>query len=228
MNWLEVEGPLSDTWPPKSYQAVFGGLPFEVADGQVRVMVSDPNEDARRLLLEFQQRFSKDEPIDVEPFVQVFRRAMELEQGFTNSMIVAVSALLCSPEFLFLEASTGKLDSRAFRQRLAYFLWNGPPDDNVMARDVSGGASDEAIDENLNRMLEDSRVERFVSSFLDYWLDLRDINANTPDAALYPEYYLDEMLTESSILETRLFFRELMMKNLPARFFVNADFAFVN
>ena len=28
VDWLDVEGPLNDVWPPKAHQALFGGLPL--------------------------------------------------------------------------------------------------------------------------------------------------------------------------------------------------------
>lgn len=67
-----------------------------------------------------------------------------------------------------------------------------------------------------------------MNAFLDYWLDLRDIQANAPDNELYPDYYLDDLLTESSVLETRRFFRELIDRDLPARTLIHSDFTFVN
>ncbi|MCZ6672863.1 MAG: DUF1588 domain-containing protein, partial [Verrucomicrobia bacterium] len=45
---------------------------------------------------------------------------------------------------------------------------------------------------------------------------------------LYPDYYLDDMLTESSVRETRLFFRELVDHDLPVRNLVDSDFSFIN
>ncbi|HBT22605.1 MAG TPA: hypothetical protein DEA68_08205, partial [Verrucomicrobiales bacterium] len=80
----------------------------------------------------------------------------------------------------------------------------------------------------VERMLDDPRAARFVDSFLDYWLDLRDILANAPDAILYPDYYLDDELTEASVFETRAFFTELLARDLPARNVVDSDFIFAN
>ena len=56
VQWIEVEGPLAESWPPPSYQAVFGDLPFEVADGQVQAISETPDQDAERLLTDFAHR----------------------------------------------------------------------------------------------------------------------------------------------------------------------------
>jgi hypothetical protein len=52
--------------------------------------------------------------------------------------------------------------------------------------------------------------------------------ATAPDANLYGDYYLDDLLTESAQAETQLFFAELLRKNLPARNLVASDFAMLN
>ena len=78
------------------------------------------------------------------------------------------------------------------------------------------------------RLLDDPKARRFVDAFLDYWLDLRKIVATAPDAALYPDYYLDDLLSESALEETELFFAELLRGDLPARNLVAADFAMLN
>ncbi|HTD66874.1 MAG TPA: DUF1588 domain-containing protein, partial [Candidatus Limnocylindria bacterium] len=45
---------------------------------------------------------------------------------------------------------------------------------------------------------------------------------------LYPDYYLDDLLTESALEETQLFFAELLRGNLPARNLASSDFAMLN
>ena len=52
--------------------------------------------------------------------------------------------------------------------------------------------------------------------------------ATAPDAALYPDYYLDDLLSESALEETERFFAELLQGDLPARDLVAADFAMLN
>ncbi|MCO8124585.1 DUF1588 domain-containing protein [Stieleria sp. TO1_6] len=233
MNWMEVEGPLSEVWPPKSYQAVLGELPFVVDEAMgVRAITESPREDAARLLAAFGRRCLGDEvDASIEPYLAVFDQAGSLGQDFTDSLVAAMSAMLCAPEFLYLAETPGRLTASAFRQRLAYFLWNGPADDAVVPKDLqyAGVPSRQAeIRSVTRRMLDDPRSDRFITAFLDYWLDLRDINSNTPDAALYPDYYLDELLTESSLIETRRFFRELLDHDLSVRNLIDSEFVFVN
>lgn len=230
INWLEVEGPLSEEWPPRSYQALFGDLPFETSkENRVRVRSENPEADARRLLLAFMQAGYR-QPLankkSVEPFLKIYHRATELGEDFTDAMIAAFASVLCSTDFLYLESQAGSLDSNELASRLSYFLWNGPPDQELRQTRNLRNAS--TLRKQSERLLDDPRSERFINAFLDYWLDLREINANTPDAILYPEYYLDDQLTEASLQETRLFFRELVERDLPVRNLLDSDFTYVN
>src|SRR6185295_9330050 len=78
------------------------------------------------------------------------------------------------------------------------------------------------------RLLNDPKSSRFVEAFLDYWLDLRKFDATTPSNTLYPDYYLDEGLTEAALDESRMFFTELVERNLPAHNVIDSDFTYLN
>lgn len=229
-NWLEIEGPLHESWPPPSYGVLFDELPFQIdEDKHVTVRSERPAADAERLLWRFLQKAANrplTNPAESEPFLAVYHHARELGQSFTDAMIAAYTAILCSPDYLYLEAQPGPLDGHELAQRLAYFLWNGPPDQALA--DEPNLAMPAALEEHTERLLNDPRLDQFLHRFLDYWLALRDIKLNAPDASLYTDYYLDELLTESAIRETRMFMRELIDRDLPARNLIDANFSFLN
>lgn len=229
-NWLEIEGPLHESWPPPGYRVLFDELPFEIDENQrVTVHSENPDADAARLLWRFLQNASNrplTDPAETAPFEAVYHHARELGEPFTDAMIAAYTAILCSPDYLYLEAQPGPLEGHELAQRLSYFLWNGPPDEALAHEpDLTIPA---ALAEHTERLLNDPRVDKFLHRFLDYWLQLRDIKLNAPDASLYTDYYLDELLTESALRETRLFVRELVDRDLPARNLIDSDFTFLN
>nr|WP_157447539.1 DUF1592 domain-containing protein [Chthoniobacter flavus] len=76
------------------------------------------------------------------------------------------------------------------------------------------------------RMLNDPKAERFITDFTDQWLDLRELDLTSPDKKLYPEFH--PILRDAMPAETRAFFRELLVHNLPVRNVVHADFAMLN
>ncbi len=251
--WLEVEGPIYDEWPTAGHKLLFGDLPMvtrKVAKATtnsgetnrfgdrkfrpppgVEVLSKKPMADAEPLLREFIRRAYRRpaEVTEFKRFLPVVRSALKKGNSFTDAMIAAYTAVLCSPEFVCLEEKPGRLEDYALAARLAFFLWNAPPDDELRRLAAKNELHQpEVLRAQTERLLADPKSRRFVDAFLDYWLDLRRIVATAPDSGLYPDYYLDDLLTESAREETQLFFAELLRGDLPARNLVASDFAMLN
>lgn len=206
--WLEVEGPLAESWPPAGR----------------RLLLGDGGTDPEPLLRGFLRKAYRRPPAepDVARFLSIIRGALDKGVPYVEALLAGYTAVLCSPGFVCLEEKPGPLEAPALAARLSYFLWNSPPDDALRA------APPERLRAEVDRLLDDPRSRRFTDAFLDYWLDLRRVNATSPDAALYPDYYLDDLLIESATEETQLFFAELIRRDLPARHVVSSDFAMLN
>ena len=191
---------------------------------------SDPM-DGARLVRGFMQRAYR-RPVqdaDVQPFVKLFHTARDAGANFTDALLTAYTGVLCSPAFVTLEEKPGPLDDHALATRLSYFLWNSEPDATLRSLADQGALHNpKVLSAQADRLLADPRSQRFVDAFLDYWLDLRKTNNTSPDETLYPDYYLDDFLTEFSVEETRAFFAELLHNDLPARNLVASDFVMVN
>lgn len=248
--WMEVKGPFVDQWPPAGHKLLFGDLPLdqeeikaEPSEGErrrfraplksykVTAIPKAPTEDAQKLLRVFMSRAYRG-PVaeaEVQRFAKLARDTMEKGRSFTDSMIAAYTAVLCSPEFLYFQENPGKLSDFALAERLSYFLWNSAPDKEL--RDFAAANQlhrRSTLRAQTERMLNDPRSRQFINAFLDYWLDLRAISGAAPDEELYPDYQLDDYLAESMIDETRLFFAELLKRNLHITNIVSSDFAMLN
>src|SRR5436190_6316398 len=206
--WMEVEGPLYEEWPPPGHKLLFGDLPMKVRQvttpegdpGQhhrfkpppgVEVLSKDPMADARRLLGEFLRQAYRRPTDDSElkRFLPVVRASLHRGDNFTDAMIAAYTAVLCSPEFLCLKEQPGRLDDYALASRLSFFLWNSVPDQELRRCAAKHQLHRPAVlRAQTERLLADPKFHQFVEAILDYWLDLRKILATATDAELYTDY----------------------------------------
>jgi mono/diheme cytochrome c family protein len=234
VQWVEVEGPLHDTWPPESHRRIFGDLPQKSSPGynvrnRVEVVSDQPEADAERVLRAFARRAFRQTVTDedIKPFVALFKAKLDAMYSFERAMRVGLSAILLSPEFLFLREKPGKLDDFALASRLSYFLWSTMPDEELLALSEQKKLSDtDTLRNQVERMLNNPKAEAFTENFVGQWLGLRDIDFTEPSHILYPEF--DAMLKESMVRETELFFTEVLTLDLSLTNFVASDFTMLN
>lgn len=169
------------------------------------------------------------EPYEIAPYRAIVDQQLAAGESFEEAMIAGYKAVLCSPDFLFvgLESSDTSNANFALASRLSYFLWNSMPDDELRRLAESGSLSQpQTLIKQVERMLSDSRSDRFVEHFLDQWLEMKDIDFTTPDPQLYPEF--DPWLRDSMLAETRACFRKLIAENRSIDHVIDSDFVLVN
>ncbi|MBA4019053.1 MAG: hypothetical protein C0483_17940 [Pirellula sp.] len=217
VQWMEIEGPLDEGVAERRRQLVFDHV--------------DPDRgtpaDAERLLQRFAERAFR-RPIDapdVEPYAAVMRAQFAAGASFREGLKVGMQAVLCAPEFLFVNPEAA--DDYAVASRLSYFLWSAPPDAELLQAAASGKLrrADERR-RHVDRMLADGRAQFFAHHFLDHWLDLKKIDFTTPDKDIYPEY--DEPLRDAMVRETRMFFADLLQNDGSVRNIIDSDYAMLN
>jgi mono/diheme cytochrome c family protein len=234
IEWVEVEGPLHDSWPPESHRRIFGDLaqrpaPNYQRSDRVEVVSENPATDAERILRSFASRAFRRPVTDDElaPFLRLFEGRMAEGYSFEQAVRVGLKGIMVSPNFLFLREPPGKLDDYALASRLSYFLWSTMPDEPLLALAADGKLSQpDILRDQVERMLADPKSRAFTENFVGQWLKLRDIDFTEPDPRLYPEY--DELLRTSMVDETHLFFGELLREDLSIANFIASDFSFLN
>jgi len=240
---VEIEGPIVDRFPTKGHDLIFEGIdrreiaPRNPKDKEkshyvpkFEVVSADPAADVIPALKRFAsgafRRPADDE--DVAPYLILFQRELGGGATFEESLRTALTAMLCSPEFLYLKESSGALDDFALASRLSYFLSRTHPDTALHTEAVAGRLSKDpqALKKETLRLLDSPHFQRFVVDFTDSWLDLRSIEFTNPDETLFPEF--DRYLQHSMVDETRAYLRELIVENRSIDHLVKSDFAMLN
>ncbi|MSU40845.1 MAG: DUF1592 domain-containing protein [Pedosphaera sp.] len=164
---------------------------------------------------------------ELETILENIARNIDSGAPLKSAFLNEVAALMTAPDFLCVVEQPGKLNDFALASRLAYFLWNSTPDEELLDLARKGRLADsKVLREQTDRLLKDPKSQRFVNSFMDQWLGLWGMDNTTPDKDLYPEY--DDVLKMSSVLETQASFRRMLEKNLSVRDFVAPNWALVN
>jgi hypothetical protein len=87
-------------------------------------------------------------------------------------------------------------------------------------------ASGKSLESEVDRMLLDDRINRFIDDFSRQWLQLHRVGMFPPDKKLYPDY--DDWLEKSMRGEVVEYFREVFVQNLPIESFIDSDWTVAN
>ena len=147
--------------------------------------------------------------------LRAFRRpltSMEVERYARIGSRDAIAAMLASPHFLY-RTELGEPDGEQYQltaievaSALSYFLWGGPPDEQLMEAAGSGGLDDEAgIAAASRRLLADPRARETLGSFALMWLGVEELK----DAVRGPQ--LNAELRDAMLSETRSLFTSVVL-----------------
>jgi hypothetical protein len=111
--------------------------------------------------------------------------------------------------------------------RLSFFLWSSIPDDELLDLAAAGKLSEPAVlQQQVRRMLADSRAESLVTNFADQWLHLRNLESITPDLRLFPDF--DDNLRQAFRRETQLLLENVVREDRSVLDLIRADYTFLN
>jgi hypothetical protein len=239
---VEFEGPLYDAWPPASHRNIF----IESAHS------ADPAAYARDIIRNFATRAFR-RPItanEESSLMNIFTKSFASGVSFRDSVKDALQVVLTSPQFLFLienspSPAAEPLEPYELASKLSYFLWNGPPDRellesaSIVARvsdagsdsksSASGPASETRAtmwDSQVTRMIADPRFDKFIHEFTSQWLALEKFDVLEPDRARFPQLTRD---TRAQLRrEPEQFLKHLIRNNLSVQQLIGSDFVLAN
>ena len=155
---------------------------------------------------------------------------LESEQDFTAAMKKVAAAVLSSPLFLYRTPPATPADEPfALAERLAYSLWGSCPDRELIDLAADGSLTEPAIlAQQVERMLADPRIERFLDAFPAQWMQLENILAATPDPSLSRIYSLDPKRPAGTqmVLEPLLLFEAVLLENRPLAELIRPTFSY--
>ncbi|MGE3509426.1 MAG: DUF1592 domain-containing protein [Vicinamibacterales bacterium] len=171
---------------------------------------------------------------DLAPLMRLFEDGRA--EGFDAGIELALQRLLVGPEFLFRVErdpetrpadGTYPISDLELASRLSFFLWSSIPDEPLLAEATRGRLSrPEVLDQQVKRMLGDSRAHAFITNFTGQWLYLRNLPALAPDPNLFPDF--DESLRIAFRREVELFFESLLREDRSATDLLTADHTFLD
>jgi mono/diheme cytochrome c family protein len=172
---------------------------------------------------------------DIQPLLDLYKVGRK-EGGFETGIGLALQRILVSPEFLFriehdpATVSAGaayRISDLELASRLSFFLWSSTPDNQLLNLAAAGKLKEPAVlEQQVRRMLADSRSNALVTNFFGQWLYLRNMPGVHPDQDAFPEF--DENLRAAFEQETQLFLESNLREDRSVLDLLNADYTFVN
>ena len=156
--------------------------------------------------------------------------------GFESGLEMAIRSILVSPEFLFrLESEpAGAAANTPYRvgdldlaTRLSFFLWSSIPDDELMrVAEKKELHKPDVLQQQVRRMLADSRSRALVDNFAGQWLHIRNVAGHQPSPELL--FHYDDNLRKALERETKMLFESIIKENRSVIDLLNADYTFLN
>ncbi|HEY7337912.1 MAG TPA: DUF1592 domain-containing protein [Bryobacteraceae bacterium] len=240
-------GPLEGfTFSPQIGQVVitgpYDGKPATDLPSRRKIMLCAPAADgevpcAKKILAELARRAYR-RPVtdaDLEDLLSEYQNGRN-QGDFESGIERALQAVLADPEFVFRGEAipAGIKPGQAFRigdlelaSRLSFFLWSGPPDDQLLALASEGKLSDaDVLERQTRRMLSDARSRALVTNFGAQWLQLRNLASSSPIALDFPDF--DDTLRDAFRTETEMLLESFIREDRNVAELLDADYTFVN
>jgi hypothetical protein len=138
---------------------------------------------------------------DLKGALDFYAQGRQEGGDFDSGIQKGLLAILVSPKFLFrmIEPPPGAVPGQSFplndidlASRLSFFLWAGPPDEELIKVAAAGTLHDTPVlDAQVRRMLKDPRAHTLVTDFAFEWLNIRGLELVDPDTNLFPDYTAD-------------------------------------
>ncbi len=220
---IEFEAPYHSVWPPKSHTDIF----FDSPD------VADKEKYTSQVLSKFMENAFRRplEKGEVETYMEFWRVVKDDYARYEDGVKEVLVAILCSPNFIYLaEPEEGTSDDeREFflASRLSYFLWDSPPDQELLALADRGKLHrKKELKKQVQRMLQDDRIWAMVRNFSKEWLRIDRHESMSTNVNEYEDY--SRFVKRDMAEETYHFVHHVLDCNMYLGNLIESDFAMLN
>jgi hypothetical protein len=157
-------------------------------------------------------------------------------QPFDKGVEQIVAAVLASPDFLYrsirgsktaVKTSDFPLTDLELARRLSFFIWNTPPDAELLKLAESNGLTKPGVvDAQVKRMMADPKAQSLVSGFAMKWLDLNGLDSVQPDAQIFNGFNVS--LKGDFLKEAELFLSSILLENKNVVDLLTSNQTFMN
>jgi mono/diheme cytochrome c family protein len=222
-NGIEITGPFNPTGISRtsSRDLIFVCDPRKTGEAACAKQITENL--ARRA---YRRPVTADDVAGLMPFYEYWRKD---GGSFDKGIEQVVAAVLASPDFLYraISAPNGALTDLELASRLSFFLWNTPPDDELLKLAATGGLSKPgALNAEVKRMMADPKASSLVTSFAVKWLTLDGLDSVKPDPVLFPGF--NEQLRHDFLYEAEAFISSIFLEDRSVVDLLTSDHTFLN
>jgi hypothetical protein len=173
---------------------------------------------------------------DLETLLSFYQRRRNSNGDFEMGIEAALEYILASPEFLYrfepdppdlAPGAVYQVSGLALASRLSFFLWGSIPDDQLIDLASRNRLDDPPVlEQQVRRMLADSRSGTRIADFAEQWLFLRNLKSSAPNLDTFPDF--DDNLRQAMKQETELLFSSIVREDRNVVDLLNADYTFAN
>ena len=237
VNWMEFEGPVYESWPPKHHTDILFKSPLRKSNSTAYV-----KEVLREFMTRAFRRPVKEE--EISRYLAIYNQVKVDFPTMEEAMRETLAMVLISPDFMYHTVSSEKTNKHyEMASRLSYFLWGSMPDKELFELASKRKLADsKVIESQVIRMLKDPRAADFVRNFTVQWLSIEKMKQVAINKDLFPRFlYLIPRgerrglevpyiptVRDYMMDETVGFVGELIKRNASVLNIVDSNFAYLN
>jgi hypothetical protein len=167
---------------------------------------------------------------ELEEWMGLFDKEYQKSGNLQATIQNLVVSMVLHPSFIyrFEEENSDKVNSHDLATRLSYFLWSSTPDSELLHLAAEDKLTDTTVlEQQIGRMLQDSRSSRLSKQFFMAWLHTDKINKDKiPNKEVFPEY--NPQLRELMLKEVQFFINDLVQSDRSVNSLIAANHSFLN